>query len=381
MFLLARSEAEHFPVDATDEIEQERLLDAGSSLPTYPLQRRDCPRSRGELFVVLPTGVLTPMTFAANAPFIQDPARLGIKDPEISPTNRWLLKRIGHFAGHLMNEWLANTSLSATERAQAYDLLPAVAEGIPTHRNERFGFPEGCIRRNDRGASACSDTACRFGEGHGRCFSSGCDYQHLVTRRERGVLDRRIDPLFPRRLLQIIATTWSCVSLFYQVTRDDVLDVLKRKPLPKPESWDALLCLWSYVAEDLRRHWYLATRGDQHIVPVQGKDILYPAKDVVRAREKANFSNLMSTGSFSVLIWLYSIRNWSRFLAERRRLAQDSTQGDAGEVEDAYSLLRALHLDETSDASRVVGQVAAGYFKNSLSRSPSACNWRRLPQS
>ena len=47
--------------------------------------------AKGRLYVVLPTGVETALPFACNAPFIQDPARLKIKDPETSPTNRWLL--------------------------------------------------------------------------------------------------------------------------------------------------------------------------------------------------------------------------------------------------------------------------------------------------
>jgi hypothetical protein len=42
--------------------------------------------------------VKTALPFACNAPFIQGPARLKIKDPEISPTNRWLLERVGKLA-------------------------------------------------------------------------------------------------------------------------------------------------------------------------------------------------------------------------------------------------------------------------------------------
>ena len=33
----------------------------------------------GRLFVVLPTGVITQLPFACNAPFIQDPARMKIR--------------------------------------------------------------------------------------------------------------------------------------------------------------------------------------------------------------------------------------------------------------------------------------------------------------
>ena len=60
----------------------------------------------GRLFVVLPTGVTTQLPFACNAPFIQDPARMKIKDPALSPTNDWLLKRAGELAAAAMRAWV-----------------------------------------------------------------------------------------------------------------------------------------------------------------------------------------------------------------------------------------------------------------------------------
>ncbi|TIT61674.1 MAG: ATPase, partial [Mesorhizobium sp.] len=83
-------------------------------------------RAKGRLYVVLPTGVETPLPFACNAPFIQDPARLKIKDPETSPTNRWLLKRAGALAADAMAEWLEQTKSGPRDRADAYGLLPDV---------------------------------------------------------------------------------------------------------------------------------------------------------------------------------------------------------------------------------------------------------------
>ena len=363
MFLLARSEAEEFPVDAIDEIEQERLLDAGSRIDPPPCSVEIVLGERGELFVVLPTDVLTPMTFAANAPFIQDPARLGIKDPEISPTNRWLLKRIGHFAGHLMLKWLANTSLSAPERAQAYDLLPAVTEGAfrPAETSVSVLLKSAFSKTIDERPHVLTQAA-RLVKAKGAVSLPDAIINTWSPEESAALFDQE-----NRRPLSSAVASDNRNKLVvresvHQVTRDDVLDVLKRKPLPKPESWDALLCLWSYVAEDLRRHRYLATRGDQHIVPVQGKDILYPAKDVVRLAESKLLQSDVDWQFLSAYLVVLN-QNWTRFLAERRRLAQDSIQADVGEVEDAYSLLRALHLDETSDASRVVGQVAAAFFK------------------
>src|SRR5208283_2980658 len=58
------------------------------------------------------------------APFIQDPARLKLKDPEISPTNRWLLERVGSLAASVMLQWVEQATLSVLERSKAYGLLP-----------------------------------------------------------------------------------------------------------------------------------------------------------------------------------------------------------------------------------------------------------------
>src|SRR5690606_17946577 len=61
-----------------------------------------------------------------NAPFIQDPARLKIKDPETSVTNRWLLRRLGELAASTMEAWLSRADLPISNRARAYDLMPDI---------------------------------------------------------------------------------------------------------------------------------------------------------------------------------------------------------------------------------------------------------------
>src|SRR5262249_49142456 len=83
---------------------------------------------KGRLFVVLPTGVETSLPFACNAPFIQDPARIKIKDPEISPTNRWLLERVGRLAASVMLQWLSASSTNLAEKSRAYDFFPSVEQ-------------------------------------------------------------------------------------------------------------------------------------------------------------------------------------------------------------------------------------------------------------
>ena len=125
-FLLIRSEPESFPEEALAEIRQERMLGIEEETEFPPYKIEIVLGAKGRLYVVLPTGIETALPFACNAPFIQDPARLKIKDPETSPTNRWLLERAGKLAASAMLRWLGQTEMSTIERARAYGLLPDV---------------------------------------------------------------------------------------------------------------------------------------------------------------------------------------------------------------------------------------------------------------
>ena len=122
-YLVARSEPEAFPAEALNEIRQERLLSVDNETEFPPCKVEIVAGVKGQLYVVLPTGVETPLPFACNAPFIQDPARLKIKDPETSPTNRWLLERVGRLAAAVMLEWLTPSTGAVAARADAYSCL------------------------------------------------------------------------------------------------------------------------------------------------------------------------------------------------------------------------------------------------------------------
>ena len=107
----------------------------------------------GRLYVVLPTGVETKLPFACNAPFIQDPARLKIKDPEISPTNRWLLQRAGKLAASSMLHWLGKTEMSMVDRARAYGLFLDVDTGDQLDRGGLWNDRQRGIWRGNRSAT------------------------------------------------------------------------------------------------------------------------------------------------------------------------------------------------------------------------------------
>ena len=112
-----------FPKEAIDEIRKERTGSSESDLQLPKCEIDLLLGAKGKLYVVLPTQVRTDLPFAINAPFIQDPARLKIKDPETSATNRWLLSEAGKLAAETMIHWLNNNELKLRNRSDAYDIL------------------------------------------------------------------------------------------------------------------------------------------------------------------------------------------------------------------------------------------------------------------
>lgn len=131
-YLLIRSKEEAFPKDCVNEIRQERMGSESLELPPCQIDIVMASDKEKRLYVVLPTGVETLVPFSCNAPFIQDPARVKIKDPEMSPTNRWLLERAGKLAALSLLAWLNKTDLSLEERSKAYSLFPDVNRELST---------------------------------------------------------------------------------------------------------------------------------------------------------------------------------------------------------------------------------------------------------
>ena len=111
------------PSAAVAEIREERG-DEGFSVPPVRVSLILGQPAAGRLYAVLPTDTQLPLPFSVNAPFVQDPARTGVKDPVVSPTNRWLLSTVGQLAAQSISAWAADLSMGLEDRASAYDLLP-----------------------------------------------------------------------------------------------------------------------------------------------------------------------------------------------------------------------------------------------------------------
>ncbi|NLE74229.1 MAG: hypothetical protein GX604_06345 [Actinobacteria bacterium] len=125
--LVVRSEREAFPPECLAEVREVRN-ESGLELPPCEVVLMLGFAGRNSLYAFLPTEVDVPLGFSCHAPFIQDPARERIKEPSTSPTNRWLLERIGRLLSDALLAWLGQPALSLDDRARAYSLLPPLLQ-------------------------------------------------------------------------------------------------------------------------------------------------------------------------------------------------------------------------------------------------------------
>jgi len=360
--LLIRSSAEGFPAEALEEIRQERMVSVDEDSTFPPCRVEIVLGLEGRLFVILPTGVTTDLPFACNAPFVQDPARVKIKDPETSPTNRWLLHRAGELAAKALLAWVSDETLDADQRAQAYRLL----SDVDRQDNSLEGSCAATIEQ------AIDDT---LGESKFLMTEAG----GLVARKEcqtvppllldiwshdqvaaffadedQAILSRYVSPGDRRKL-----ANRGCVDT---VNKSDVIKVLEAKHLPRPGSWRQLMMLWAYISNEVSAHRYYSSHADVKVVPVQGRDVLYAADEVVRLGEKKLLQS-EEDWNFLAQHLLVLNQNWPRFLAEQRRRAEGHDDEALGqEVEEAYELLGKLGLTQASDAGEVIQQVAQEFF-------------------
>lgn len=360
-FLVARSEAEPFPAEALKEIRQERLIGADSQLDFPPCRVEIVLGSDHRLYVVLPTGVRTTLPFACNAPFIQDPARLKIKDPETSPTNRWLLARAGALAAEVMHHWL-DSELPDHDRADAYRLVP-VAERENSSIEATCtacvdeAFTETLEGRpwllTDEGQLVREQAAIGLPDPLLRVWPDG-RAGTLFDDRQRPPLSRSVATDARRKLVER--------GVVEEIALDGIIDLLKSKHLPRPETWDRLLTLWAYLCPALTRYQFAMARSDVRIVPVQGQEVLHAASDVVRLGDKKLLGS-DDDWQFLSRHLLVLNPNWQRYLVGRQRAVDQGQNLGADDVEQGYALLRLIGMDEASDAASTIDLFAKAFFE------------------
>lgn len=360
-YLIARSTFEQFPSDALTEIKQERMLAMGEDTEFPPCQVEIVLGSNGRLFVVLPTGVETSLPFACNAPFIQDPARLKIKDPETSPTNRWLLKRIGKLAASVMLQWLEKNTISVAERSKAYALLPDVElddnslEGICAttviENFDRFTENQNYLLTNEGDLKPVNQSVIIPNE----------IIEIWPAKQAVSLLDDLNRPALTHHISKTNRNKLLDRKVIEEITKIQILNTLKSKHLPKPENWYRLLNLWAYIASEVTG--YLYDASSKHIVPVQGEDVLYAAKEVVRLGKK---KILQSDEDWQFLSkYLLVLNNeWIRFLSEQQQRTKDNkNEVNKNKLESSYDVLKAIGLEDSSDSNKVIEPVAVEFFE------------------
>ena len=381
--LLVRSEAEEFPEDCITEIRQERILGADSDF--------SLPASRVELvlgasagiYVVLPTAVKPDLPFACNGPFMQDPARVKIKDPETSPTNRWLLSRVGKLAASCMCNWLANQSLEITSRAEAYRLLPKA--GIKDKS-------KASIVVSGRGGveSECVDEV-------SNSFFTYIQYQRIVLAHDGAVeasgaciaLDKQVqgvwdpvtfsqelDPNCRKQICSKIPT--DAADLLYKmgqidrVNRSQICGFLQQANPPHPGE-EKLLLLWAYIAGEFTKVVEKISLEDIAIVPIADQSHLFPPRSAVRLGnskaqlDEADVHWLSEQVLFIDRAWLvYLVDEDAEYTLQRQRYSSITDK------QVALSLLQRMGLADGTDTTKLIERIATG-LKTNEALDPSAC--------
>lgn len=358
-YLLARSDPQDFPEDALVEIRQERMLSDAEETEFPACTIEIVLGIEGRLFVVLPTGVKTDLPFACNAPFIQEPDRQNIKSPSTSPTNRWLLQRAGELAASTMLRWLNSEKTSDADRAEAYGWLPSV----PYDETELDGVCGEIVEKAF--LETIEDSNFLLTEGGALVAPDECIslpkalYDVWPGRQAIAVFDERNRPALCHEVSSGDQEKLAEHGFLDKISTFQILSALRQQHLPKPESWRQLLSLWCFVDPLINSYRSFGKKDDLRIVPVQGRDVLYAAKEVVRLGEK---KLLQSDEDWQFLGERMSVvnQNWLRFLAEERRKSEGG--GENERTASAYAVLEAIGLGEPSDAAKVVGQVAAEFF-------------------
>jgi len=352
-YLLVRSDEEAFPQDSLNEIAQERLLSDHSDADFPPSKVELVLGAKGRLFVVLPTGVETQLPFAVNAPFIQDPARLKIKDPETSPTNRWLLKRVGRLAAETLIAWLQNESLLVQERTEAYRLFPDVDRNNESLEGTCGTDVELAFEEAIRDKEILLTEEGRLTKSKGAIVVPELLAEVWSSRQSAEVFDKQKRPPLSQYVSSQSVKKLSNWNLVESIILDAVASILEDEHLPKPDSWRQLLKLWLFVSPKVDRRSWVQNRQFR-IFPTKGSDVLYSSDELVRLSSK---SALRSDADWQFLskYLLVLDHGWLRFIEERRRQKTD-------DVVKAFDVLNAYSLSQENDLDDVIEQVASTLF-------------------
>ena len=355
--LLLRSAAEAFPEESLIELREEHLLGEEEPADFPPCSVELALGAKGHLYSVLPMGVDTALPFACNAPFIPDPARIKIKDPGASPTNRWLLARAGELAAQGMLAWLNRQSLPESERARAYDLVPDVDSKDVSPAGVCGKLVEEAF---DRGVSGAGLLLTDAGE--------------IVRAREAVILPRLLQAVWPTEQIAALlddtkrpAVSASVSSanvtklhrkrLADEISKSAVLWQLQAVSPPKPATWGRLLQLWAYFAPDITGYQHLTYASALRIVPANGDDVLSDASHIVRLSKERQLSSDEDSDFLTSRLRVID-RGWTKYLEDGQTTTADTPPATQKLFLGAMAVLKAMALDTATRVHVLIGRVA-----------------------
>lgn len=353
-YLLIQSDEEDFPKEAIEEIRQERMLSPDETVSFPPCRVEIVLGAKGLLYVILPAGVETNLPFACNTPFIQDPARLKIKDPANSPTNRWLLRRAGSLAADAMLAWLHSSELNDAERARAYDLMPDADHGSTLQGRCATIVKEAFEERIRSQPFVLTSSGTLVTSGNCVAFPRAIT-EIWPPEQAASIFDQAGRPvLFPevssKNRSKLI--NWSAVK---EYSDDQVIRRLYACHPPKPADWSKLLKLWRYIDDKIL--WWSDTKTQLRIIPVEGERILYAANEVVRL---ASTQSLDSPSDWEFLSQYFRIvdNEWIQYIEE----SSSTSDENQNEIEVARRILNRLQLAQDTSISKVLKTIATKLF-------------------
>lgn len=365
--LLIRSDDEPFPDEALEEIRQERGSIFASNQEFYPppckIEILHGVKATGDLYVVLPAGVATGLPFTCNAPFIQDPSRLKIKNLEVSPTNRWLLQRAGKLAALAMLEWLNDADMDIAECARAYDLFPSVNQNdnslgstcgalVQKIFNQEIQNKDLLLTDDNRLSPAKESIA--IPKDLFKIWPPDIATEFL-DESKRPALCRHIDKDNRKKLV-----AW---DLLEELGDAAVIKMLETKIPPKPNTWPELLNLWVYISPKVKDYYYHGNPEDIRIVPVQGKDILCASKETVRLDNK-NLPESKTDREFLVRHLSFILdQDYTNYLKELNKSAiERNDKSTKKRIQAADVILKDIGLGSGSPVDKVIKFVADKLF-------------------
>ena len=347
-FLLIRSKPASLPPEALNEVRKERQIKSDSDVdPTVEIDLvlGGPPR----LYVMLPTGVRPALPFTLNAPFIQDPARTGIKSLGSSVTNRWLLQRAGALAAQTLLAWVARVDLEASERARAYSLLCDASGELGTAEAavelevlDAFDAP----LRGIRWLLTASGQLAAPGDvvATDQVLHEVWDEQELLAilgKDAVALLHGGVEVSAIRRLEER--------GEIVRFDREELTARLRTYSPRRPDSPDAIALLWKYLPLG---GWGMAHGSDTelHIVPEEGADHLVPAKVLIRAPTRSELPAKL----------LNHVRaldgTWADYIASKTSPVPKGSGIKSGGTLDA--ILQSLGLGETTPLAKIVEKAA-----------------------